>query len=266
MSGNLVPFSPGQAITLLAALTISSSSGGGRELVSKDLERESAALWFSPLSARPIADAGATFDTCCNAAWSVQPAGLRRFEAVRETSCNGASDYIYSGTHTGEYPFYAGVAFDFDLSAVPIGAKIDSVRVVICAAALPAEAKGELKGNISYWDPDRDGLTFFENDEGGASHLRSFASESVQPVQPLRCGNGSSPRFSSEHHRQDVDVNDAPLSVRRQRSGQSDLSARRHCLNRVVLHSSFRAPLRGWRIRRTCSPALPSPRSPPKSL
>jgi hypothetical protein len=167
MSGNLVPFSPGQAITLLAALTISSSWGGGRELVSKDLERESAALWFFPLSARPIADAGATFDTCCNAAWSVQPAGLRRFEAVRETSCNGASDYIYSGTHTGEYPFYAGVAFDFDLSAVPIGAKIDSVRVVICAAALPAEAKGELKGNISYWDPDRDGMMFFENDEGG---------------------------------------------------------------------------------------------------
>ncbi len=155
------------AIALLAALTLSGPSGGARELLRARLERQSAGLRFFPMSGRPVADALVAFDTCCNAAWSVQPAGLRRFEAVREAVCNGASDYIYSGTHTGDYPFYAGAAFDFDLSAVPIGAKIDNVRVVICAAALPANARGEFKGHIAYWDPDQDGLAVFQDDQGG---------------------------------------------------------------------------------------------------
>ena len=183
MSTVFAPFSPRQAMTLLAAVTLSMSFGGREAPPGKGTERTTSARPLFPVSVYPIADDPATFDTCCDAVWSVWPSGLRRFEAVDETTCNNSTDYIYSGTHAGAYPYYAGAAFDFDLSAVPIGAKIDHVTVAVCAAPVVAHLAGNFKGNISYWRPNQDGLAYFKNGDDGVTIVVPRASNSSNPFK-----------------------------------------------------------------------------------
>ena len=196
MSTVVAPLSPRQAMTLLAAVALSMSFSGRGALSGKDTKGEISARPFFAVSVYPIADDPATFDTCCNAAWSVWPSGLRRFEAVDETTCNNSTDYIFSGTHTGAYPYYARAAFDFDLSAVPIGAKVDHVTVVVCAAPVAAHVGGNFKGNISYWHPNHDGLAYFKNNDDGVTIVVPRASNPSNPFKLYGVATGRIEGFS----------------------------------------------------------------------
>lgn len=147
------------------------------------MEAKTSARQLFVASVYPIADDPAAFNTCCDAAWNVWPPGLRRFEAVDEATCNNSTDYIYSGTHAGAYPYYAGAAFDFDLSAVPIGARIDHLTVAVCASPLIAHLEGNFKGNISYWHPDRDGVVYFKNADDGVTIVVPRASNPSNPFK-----------------------------------------------------------------------------------
>jgi hypothetical protein len=176
------PLSTREAVTLLAAATLSMSFGDGVASPGKGTEGETSRDFVS-VSVYPIADDPATFNTCCNAAWSVWPPGLRRFEAVDETKCNNSTDYIFSGTHAGAYPYYAGAAFDFDLSAVPIGATIIRVRVIVCASPVVPHLGGNFKGNISYWRPNHDGIAYFKNEDDGVTIVVPPASNPSNPYK-----------------------------------------------------------------------------------
>jgi hypothetical protein len=187
MSTVLAPLSPRQTMTVLAAVALSLSFGGREAPPGKRTKGKTSARPPLVVSVYPSADAPAAFNTCCDAAWRVWPSGLRRFEAVHETTCNNSSDYIYSGTysgtHTGAYPYYAGAAFDFDLSAVPIGAKIDHVTVAVCASRVVPDLEGNFKGNISYWQPDRDGVAYFKNADDGVTIVVRRASRPSNPFE-----------------------------------------------------------------------------------
>jgi hypothetical protein len=140
-------------LAILGALASVAFGGCGGPPGEEETDTQASALTTSQVTA--FFDVPATFDACCNAAWNVVPTTMARYDAINEASlCNNTTDYIRTGSHSGQVPYWAGSAYNMGLWFIPPGASITAMTAVVCARPSARYLDGHFSIKATYWQPN----------------------------------------------------------------------------------------------------------------